>query len=254
MCAARTPTVQRRRVAVTIGNNDYPTRPLRNCINDATDLSKKLEEIGFNVTARTNLNSAEMHGKIEEFVASIEPGDFVLFFFAGHGTQWEDQNYLIPCDYDQNYGAPDLKHQATNAQRVLEWLSSKNPFVIVFLLDCCRDYWQHNNARGFFTPKTPRGMAPMTAPVNSLIGFACAAGATAADVCASSRNGIFTSHLLQHIAKPGEEVIMLLVDVASGVVEETGGNQRPYTTSCFHERGICLVPPTTPGPTPMIRK
>ena len=254
MCAARTPTVQRRRVALTIGNNDYRARPLRNCINDATDLGKKLEEIGFNVTAKTNLNSAELNGEIEKFVGSIELEDFVLFFFAGHGTQWEDQNYLIPCDYNQDYGAPDLKHQATNAQHVLEQLSSKNPSVIVFLLDCCRDYWQHNNARGFFAPNTPRGMALMTAPVNSLIGFACAPGKTAADVCASSRNGLFTSHLLQHIAKQGEELIMVLVDVARGVVEETGGNQEPHTTHCFKERGIWLVPPTTPGPTPMIRK
>ncbi|CAF1035515.1 unnamed protein product [Didymodactylos carnosus] len=265
MCAALIPTVQRRKVAMTIGNNNYDAGALENCVFDATDLSDKLKEIGFSVTLKINLRSEQMRREIEKFVETIRRGDLVFFFFAGHGTQWEDQNYLLPCDHNLDKGSVELRNQSTNAQDVLALLSNKNPFVIVFLLDCCRDYWTPSQARGrslagsshrmpgssHRTAGSSQGMTRMAAPPNSLIGFACAPGEVADDESLNRRNGRFTSHILQHITRPGEEVIMLLVDVAHGVVAETHGTQRPFTTSSFYQRGIWLVPPKTLNPTPV---
>src|ERR1700679_1196556 len=107
MCEA---AAQPRKVALTIGNNNYEKSPLGNCVNDANDLSHKLKEIGFIVSPKINMNYEQMNRKINKFVESIRQGDFVLFFFAGHGTQWEDQNYLIPCGKNEIHDKVDLKY------------------------------------------------------------------------------------------------------------------------------------------------
>ena len=42
------------RVALVIGNSAYSEAPLRNPVNDATDVAAALREIGFHVTLRAN--------------------------------------------------------------------------------------------------------------------------------------------------------------------------------------------------------
>jgi uncharacterized caspase-like protein len=111
---------EQRKIALAIGNNEYQTTRLSNCVNDAIDLSNELKKIGFIVTTRTNLNYEAMDKAIRSFVASIQSNDIVLFFFAGHGVQWEDQNFMIPCDENQMDEESDLKYRAINAQQFLE--------------------------------------------------------------------------------------------------------------------------------------
>jgi hypothetical protein len=45
------------RRSLAIGNKDYPSQPLTNPVNDATDLAAILRESGFTVTLKTNLRS-----------------------------------------------------------------------------------------------------------------------------------------------------------------------------------------------------
>ncbi|CAF1165125.1 unnamed protein product [Didymodactylos carnosus] len=231
-----------RKLALIIGNNKYTQNPLKNCVNDANDLSRALESIEFHVTKKTDLIYREMDQTIDRFVRSIQPNDFVVFFFSGHGTQWEDQNYLLPCDDDRIYDQNDMKYHAINAQRVLEKMSAQDPYVIVFLLDCCRNYCVPNAARS--RSILPSGLNQMIAPSGSLIAFACAPGQTASDGSSNNRNGMFTTHLLKHITREGEDIEMVLRDVAYGVETETNKKQRPYRTSCITKTGVYLVPPS----------
>ncbi|CAF4645332.1 unnamed protein product [Rotaria socialis] len=232
---------KRRRIALVIGNNKYKQLPLDSCLNDANDLSKTLKSIGFLVTTETDLNCEEMDGELEKFVESIISDDLVLFFFSGHGVQRDDQNYLIPCDNDRIRGPSDLKYRAINAQRFLDLMSDKNPFVIVYLLDCCRTYWLPNMPKSRSLSSSSIGLAAMSAKAGTLIAFACAPGAVATDKTENGRNGMFTYHLLQNITRPEEEIMMLLIDVTNGVVKDTKGKQIPYITSALTQRGIYLV-------------
>jgi uncharacterized caspase-like protein len=240
MCAA---IAEPRKIAFLIGNNKYNGNPLHSCVNDATDLSKELKRIGFIVTLGIDLNHEDMDKGIIRFTNSIKSGDLILFFFAGHGMQWEDQNYLIPCDDNRIVTQIDLKHRATNAQRVLELMSCEKPFVIVYLLDCCRSYWPPSIPRDRSMLGSSRGMAPMSVLAGSLVAFACAPGKTAGDKASNGRNGVFTYHLLQHITKPGEDITILMRDVTDGVAIETKEEQIPYMTSALRKRDIYLVPP-----------
>jgi uncharacterized caspase-like protein len=249
MCAAAANMrPEPRKIALLIGNNNYTKNPLVNCIHDAMDLSLELEKAGFLVTKKTDLNYEAMDRAIESFAASIRPDDFALFFFAGHGVQWEDQNYLIPCDDDRIMDSTDLKYRATNAQRALELMSDKDPFVIIYLLDCCRTYWLPNLARN--RAMSTRGLAVMPALGGSLVAFACAPGKTAEDAAPNGRNGVFTYYLLQHITKPGENLAMVLTDVTDGVATETNNTQIPYYTSALRGKDIYIVPPRMQDPSP----
>ncbi|CAF4031033.1 unnamed protein product, partial [Adineta steineri] len=251
MCAeAALMSSEPRKVALLVGNNNYNKYPLANCVNDATDLSIELKKVGFSVTTQTNVNYEDMDRGIENFADDIRPGDFVLFFFAGHGVQWEEQNYLVPCDDDRIRNSTDLRYRAVNAQRALQLMFDKDPFVIVYLLDCCRTYWLPSLARSRAMEISSRGMAPMSATGGSLIAFACAPGTTAVDVSSNGRNGLFTYHLLQHITKPGENITMLMIDVTQAVATETNSKQIPYTTSSLRRRDVYLVAPTTQNPHP----
>ena len=80
----------RRKLALVIGIGKYDhCEELQNPENDANDMSSALESIDFNVTKKLNLKRAEMKHVVTDFEESIEPNDMVLFYFAGHGIQWE---------------------------------------------------------------------------------------------------------------------------------------------------------------------
>ncbi|CAF1140906.1 unnamed protein product [Rotaria sordida] len=106
--------------ALVIGNNEYRNGPkLQCCINDAEDISDILQKIHFDVTIGTDLTTGEVTRKIYRFVHDIQSGDLVVFFFAGHGTQWNDQNFLIPVDDDQIVYPEMVKYRAINVQDTL---------------------------------------------------------------------------------------------------------------------------------------
>ncbi|CAF5152492.1 unnamed protein product, partial [Rotaria sp. Silwood1] len=93
--------------ALVVGINKYPRNPLMFCLNDAEDLDEALRRIGFEVTLGINCNRREFLDIIESFVQAIQHTDLVLFYFAGHGKQNNDQNYLLLSDYDYDYGTSE---------------------------------------------------------------------------------------------------------------------------------------------------
>ena len=87
---AETALKSRRKAALVIGIGRYDhIEGLKNPENDANDMSDALESIDFLVTKKLNVERRKMKYGIIDFEESIKPGDMVLFYFAGHGTQWE---------------------------------------------------------------------------------------------------------------------------------------------------------------------
>ncbi|CAF2980056.1 unnamed protein product, partial [Rotaria sp. Silwood2] len=104
---------EHRKLALVIGIGEYENfDQLSNPENDARDMESALESIGFTVTMVLHLKRVAMKHALVKFEDSIQPGDMVLFYFAGHGTQWEDQNYLLPKDI------PDAQKRAYNGYTV----------------------------------------------------------------------------------------------------------------------------------------
>ncbi|UJR07420.1 hypothetical protein I4U23_011706 [Adineta vaga] len=244
-----------RKIALVIGISEYKiNKSLPNAINDANGMSKMLKSMGFLIhdgEAKLNLTRKDFKLILTAFIESIEDKDIVLFYYAGHGTQWEDQNYLIPSDdfkVENNENiqltGPDLKKYAINAQTLLNNIDDRDPFLTIFLLDCCRTYHlghieSEKNKRGDVTNRS-KGLSLMPPKIGSLIAFACAPGRDADDGNNGEKNGLFTKYLLQHLSTPNEDIEILLRRVRNNVMEESEDEQIPHVTSVLRYDHICL--------------
>ncbi len=96
MATARTinpPNVPRCKRALLIGISNYDDgQNLPNAVNDAKDMSSALKRIGFLIDGdgpKLNPTRKQILHIFIDFQDSIKTGDMVVFYFAGHGRQWE---------------------------------------------------------------------------------------------------------------------------------------------------------------------
>ena len=83
-----------------IGNADYSFAPLNNPINDADAMAMALEGAGFKVIMETDADHAKMVEAVRTFGAELKQrGGVGLFYFSGHGTQIDGENYLLPVGH-----------------------------------------------------------------------------------------------------------------------------------------------------------
>lgn len=209
-----------RRVALVIGNSAYQKSPLKNPVNDATDVAAKLRNMGFEVIERTNLKSSQIGRTLREFRARLTPGAVALFFYAGHGLQIKGENYLPAVDADIE-GEEDVPNQSIAVRQVMDVMEDAKTRLNLAFLDACR-----NNPynRGFRSAGD--GLARISAPSGTLISFATRPGSVAAD--GSGRNGLYTTHLLTAMEAPNLPVELMLKKVTTGVKVASRGMQEPW--------------------------
>ena len=228
------------RLALVIGNGAYRSVPLKNPVNDATDVAAMLEKLGFRVVLRTNVGRKAMEGAIRQFGRDLLKGGIGLFYFAGHGMQVGGRNYLIPVDA-QIETESDVHFESVDAGRVLGKMEDAQNDMNIVILDACRD-----NPFARSTRSASKGLARMDAPKGSIIAYATAPGAVAAD--GFGRNGIYTKHLLANIETPGLSIETFFKNVRIGVIGETGDKQVPWESSSLTgdfffspKRGMAVV-------------
>ena len=85
-----------RRVALVVGNSEYAhASALRNPRNDANDLAELLKKLDFEVLLSVDLDQQKFARSIDQFGRMLEDAEVGLFFYAGHGLQINDKNYLV---------------------------------------------------------------------------------------------------------------------------------------------------------------
>jgi uncharacterized caspase-like protein len=225
------PAHAERRVALVIGNSAYAHVPqLANPKNDAADMAKKLQELGFEVVVGEDLDLSSMRKTAREFTRKIEGADMALFFYGGHGLQVNGSNYMAPVDA-QLMSYNDLDYEAFPMDMILTAMERNTKVNLVFL-DACRDNpLAENLARSMGTRSgaVGRGLAKLGSGVGSLIAFATQPGNVALD--GDGRNSPFTTALLKHLGTPGQSVTEDLVLVRREVLDATEGKQVPWDNS-----------------------
>jgi hypothetical protein len=211
------------RVALLIGNNAYPSSPLRNAVNDARDLGAALREMGFKTIVKENTSRAQMIAALQEFGKALDGAEAALFFYAGHAMQFKDRNYLIPIDAVMG-SEDDVTFFSVEVSQVFDRMERSRTRFNFVILDACRD----NPFRDTFKVSAT-GLAQMSGPSGTLIAYATAPGATAAD--GFGRNGIYTGHILQNIKVPDMPVEVLFRKVREGVERDTKRLQTPWELS-----------------------
>jgi hypothetical protein len=216
-----------RRVALVIGNATYKVTPLKNPVNDSTDMARSLRSVGFDVIEANNTTLAQMREATRRFADKLGSSDVGLVYYSGHGVEVKGKNYLIPVNADikREYEVVD---QAFDASQFLEMMDNirgpNNKRVNILIVDACR-----NNELQRSWRSTNNGLARMDAPGGTFISFATAPGRVAAD--GTGRNSPYTKHLLQALKQPNVPIEQVFKVVRRNVMEETKGEQIPWENS-----------------------
>ena len=208
-----------RRLALIVGNAKYPVNPLRNAVNDASDMHEALKKLGFETQLLTNATFEQMEDAIDAFSRKLRQGGVGLFYYAGHGVQIDGQNYLIPVDAPLQSVAM-VKYRSVSANGLRERMADAGNELNIIILDACRENVLMREARS-----VQRGLAIIQAAQGSLIAYATAPGDVALDGSERERNGVYTKYLLRYITQKGLPVEDLFKRVRIGVKEATKGKQ-----------------------------
>lgn len=219
-----------KRYALVIGNANYTKEvgSLKNPVNDATDVAKELENSNFEVQLITNATYIQMREAMRKFHQKLSSGPrdqtVGLFYYAGHGVQYEDENYLVPVDAIVKY-EDDIVRMCFPAQKmVLSSMENSNSRMNIVVLDACR-----NNPFPATSRSVSSGLAEMKKARGSFIAYATAPGSVASD--GSGRNGLYTQELLKALRKPGLTIEQVFKEVRLNVMRLSGDRQNTWDSS-----------------------
>lgn len=213
------------RKALVIGNASYEQGELKNPLNDANDMAKALQELGFTVSLQENLNRAGFYSAVGSFVSALVPSDEVVFFYSGHAAQINGSNYLIPVN-EYIDSAVRCEFLSYSCDMLLKELNRASLSIVI--LDACRD-------NPFdYSRSLQKGLATMRAAAGTqYIIFATEEGKVAED--GTGRNSPFTESLLANIRKPDHKITDLMQLVSNEVAIKTNERQIPYGTGLLRQ-------------------
>jgi invasion protein IalB len=234
-----------KRVGLVVGNSAYADQSaLANPVHDADDVSAMLrDKLCFKVIELKDATLAAFTQKIGEFAEAANGADVALFYYSGHGTQFQQTNFLLPVDA-KLANEYEAVHGTVSAQDVVAMLESRARFSLVFL-DACRDNPLAEDFRRRMklaqrSIGETRGLARMEAHGSeTFIVFATRPNDSAAD--GGGRNSPFTRAFLENIATPGRDIELVMRDVTARVRELTDGHQVPQRLTEL-EHGLVLLP------------
>ena len=230
------------RVALVIGNSAYKVGALRNPANDARAMAKVLRETGFDVMHGEDLSHRRMFEAVRDFGRKLAPGVVAVFYYAGHGLQVRDRNFLIPIEADVQT-EEEIPYTSVDVSFLLDVMNRAKSRVNIVILDACR-----NNpfARSFRSASS--GLAQMEAPSGTLIAYATAPGRVASD--GAGEHGLYTEQLLKVLATPGLPVEIVFKRVRESVERLTKSRQIPWESSSL-KGDFSFVPAVAAAPKPL---
>src|SRR5229473_3018002 len=189
--------------------------------------------VGFEVTLGYDLDQTRFARTIDDFARALEGADVGLFFYAGHGLQINEKNYLVSTEakLESTFLVPS---ETIELDAVIRLMESKANTNLIFL-DACRnnpltDNLKRNLAAINRTVSVGRGLARIEPTGrDTLVAFSSAPGQEAAD--GRGRNSPFTASLVRHLPKPGLEVSVMPKAVTADVRQDTNNSQRPQQLS-----------------------
>ena len=239
---AAVPAAPGKRIALVIGNAAYP-QPLLNPVNDARAMAERLRRLGFEVLLRTDITAAQLQKASAEFSTQARGADIALVFYAGHGAQAGEANYVLPLGANMNaLSAAAIAAQGVSVSSLAGDLQRTGARGAVLILDACRQEYTRGGA--VMVPgggnAASHGFADTQAPRGVVIAYSAGPGALARDFWSpDSRNSPYTSALLDALDAPGLPMGDVFSQVAARVAAMTHDVQKPRVS--FGETSARLV-------------
>jgi uncharacterized caspase-like protein len=223
-----------KRVALVIGNANYPKRPLLNPVKDARAVATSLGGLGYEVIAREDADLGSMIDAMKTFWLKSRDADARVVFYAGHGVVHEGRNYLLPVNAEIK-NAADVSSQAADMNaNILDKLAEADRGVSIVIVDACRTPpWSGGTARAM-----PTGLDPVVAPRGTLVAFSTAPGAPALD--GNSGNSPYSRHLIEQLKVPGQSIERMFKRVREAVMVDTANQQVSWESNSLIGKDFCF--------------
>jgi uncharacterized protein len=253
LLATSTPSMAEARRAFLVGIQRYSDgfiQPLTRTVDDAKDLAKDLENVGFdkkNIKVVTDLKNRDAFDKeFSAFLKTVEAGDTVLFFFAGHGfgVEADQANYLLFTDLkspftftksqlsDQERKNPDVvrlripnfldQYQQSEIPNgvsdidIERRLAEKSPKSVIMILDACRSLVSQDPSDGREITILKRGkdsgsrlLDTRKPPPGFMVFYSASFGETAVESFGKTdtrKNSLFTDVVRSELQRPGQSL------------------------------------------------
>lgn len=206
-----------RRVALLIGNCDYPVKRLYNCVSDAQVLSQKLQSWGFDSTVICDATKSHIVSSVQHFTQKAKDAEAALFFFSGHGISCGGKTYMVPIDCGDYSTIESAFFCIDDVVNMLDEVSCN---IKIAVIDACRVNPQKGVSKGLYDTKAR----------NVLVAYATSPNYEASD-------GILGTHspyidvILQLLDEPRIPLSRFFEEVSARVYELTNGRQQPFIES-----------------------
>jgi len=211
------------RYALVIGNDKYLSAPkLNNAVEDAKSIAENLTKVGYKVTLKSDIKEKEMKAALRDFKSKLTSGDEAFFFFAGHGIEINNQNFLIPID-TVGGSAEQIRDEAIALNQILQDLGEQKVKLTIAMIDACRNNPFTNlnsNVQSRFFGQ--RGLAPANPVTGQMIIYSAGTGQLAIDKLGPNdkdKNGLFTRVFIREMQKPNVTIDRILRNVKNEVIQ-----------------------------------
>jgi TPR repeat protein len=252
--------------------SDSHIQPLSRSDTDAGDVAADLEQAGFdkkNIAVATDLRGkADFDKRFDTFLATVQEGDVVFFFFSGHGVGVEaaDTNFLLLAaqkslfqftreklpdaerrdtivslrmpSFVGQYEEEEIVKNGVSTSEILQAIGRRKPKVAFVVLDACRS---------LATPSSDSGASDRAADAGSQLvpskdlppGFMVLYSASRGEQAVESfgrddnrRNSLFTEVLRSEMPRPGQTLLALgaRVSLVTSAFANKGGYQQDPET------------------------
>jgi formylglycine-generating enzyme required for sulfatase activity len=220
------------RIALVIGNNQYPADglfpTLKNCVADATLVADTSDKMGFHVLRVFNATRSQMDDKRAEFESALRPGCTAVFYFAGHGIEYEKTDYLMAANAKLKARSL-LGEESMNAETFAQAMVGGGARSSFLFLDCCRESppaeWVTRGVR-------KRGLAKLDIQGDLIVAYAATPGQAALDGDETAKNSPYAT-ALAHWLPMGLAHPQMFQEVRREVFQATKGEQRTYEEGSF---------------------
>ncbi len=214
--------IQYRGLAFVVGVNEYmQVKKLTNAVYDAQAVSTELKILGFYVIELYNAKIRDFVNQFECFRNKLAEFNVGLFYFAGHGVEFEGKNYLLLTDSEVD-NKTAIEHTTFDLQSIVTNMHDTGCKMNIQIIDACR-----NNPYGTGRGIASTNLAPVFAPQGTLIAYSTSSGETAMDG-GMGKNSIYTGALLRHMKTKGLQIEDFFKQVRTTVYSLTNGKQTSW--------------------------
>ena len=216
------------RVALIIGNSGYQSvTPLANPANDAHAAAEMFANLGFETEIALDAGHEEMRQLLTEFRGLSAGAEVAVIYFAGHGIQAEQENFLLGVDADGDT-LQSIRETAVPMQELMNAFAPDVGTKLLFL-DACRNNPFAEAERALSGGDAVRGLARANHRVNDLL-LVYAAQPNQAALDGQGDNSPFMQAMMQAMSSGTPDVKLgdALVEITNRVRTETRDRQVPY--------------------------